>query len=187
MKIVANDMSFKGVPLTVTLQSGTSGGIETHKEKGVLYQLCGLSAASNCAIAPGKASMKRGLLMRRAALELALYSFRYLKDVKQVVVLMTPAKGRLQTTAQYFRRDEVRDELDKPLTASLSPRTPSVSSVTRSPDARLVDRVTREPYLFTLNGSTFDNGGLLVLQPYSQSADDELQKELKAQQAAAGG
>jgi hypothetical protein len=184
VKIIANDMSFKGVPLTVSLQSGQNGGIETHKEKGVLYQLCGQT--STCAIEQGKASTKRGFLLRRAALELALYSFRYL-DVKQVVVLIPPAKGHLQTIAQYFQRAEVRDELARPLTTSLAPKTPTVDTVTLSPDAPLVDKTTKVPYLFTLNGSTFDNGGLLVLQPYTPAADEELQKELKAQQAAASG
>jgi hypothetical protein len=189
VNVDANDLSFKGVPLTVALRTAPEqgGNIQIHDEKGVLYQLCGLGPS--CSIDHGKASTERGLLLRREGLELALYTFRYLGDVKQVVVLIPPVKGKAQTVALYFRRDEVKAELARPLTSSLVPKAPTVSSVTLSPDAALVDQATDEPYLFTLNGSSFNNGGFLVLEPYTPAADKKLQAELKQQQkqAAAGG
>jgi hypothetical protein len=190
VNIDANDLSFKGVPLTVALRTAPEqgGNIQIHDEKGVLYQLCGLGPS--CAIDHGKASTERGLLLRREGLELALYTFRYLGDVKQVVVLIPPVKGKAQTVALYFRRDEVKAELARPLTSSLVPKAPTVASVTLSPDAALVDQATDEPYLFTLNGSSFNNGGFLVLEPYTPAADKKLQQDLKAQQkqaASAGG
>jgi hypothetical protein len=187
VKIDANDLSFRGIPLTVALQTAPEQGgqIQIHDEKGVLYQLCGL--ASTCAIDQGKPSTKRGFLLRRAALELALYSFRYLEDVKQVVVLIPPVKGHLQTIALYFQRNQVRNQLARPLTSSLVPETPTVDNVTHSPDYQLVDRATDEQFLFKLNGSGFNNGGLLVLEPYTPAGDEQLQKDLKAQQAAATG
>jgi hypothetical protein len=189
VNVDANDLSFKGVPLTVALRTAPEqgGNIQIHDEKGVLYQLCGLGPS--CSIDHGKASTERGLLLRREGLELALYTFRYLNDVKQVVVLIPPVKGKAQTVALYFRRDEVKAELARPLTSSLVPKAPTVSSVTLSPDAALVDQATDEPYLFTLNGSSFNNGGFLVLEPYTPAADKKLQADLKAQQkqAAAGG
>jgi hypothetical protein len=187
VKIDANDLSFQGIPLTVALQTGADEGgkIQIHSEKGVLYQLCGLT--STCAIDVGKSSTERFLLLRRAATELALYSFRYLKDVKQVVVLTPPEKGDLPTVALYFQRNEVRDELARPLTSSLAPHTPTVENVKLSPDTPLVKHVAHGQYLFTLNGQGFNNGGLLVLKPYSPAAADELQKELKAQRQAASG
>jgi hypothetical protein len=188
VKIDANDLSFQGIPLTVALQTTPEDGgrIQIHNEKGVLYQLCGLT--STCAIDVGKPSVERGLLMRRAALELALYTFRYLKDVKQVVVLTPPVKGDLPTHALYFQRSQVKDELSRPLTSSLAPKAPTVENVTVSPDTPLVHQATNKQYLFTLNGQGFNNGGLLVLKPYTPAADKQLQRDLKAQrQAAAGG
>jgi hypothetical protein len=184
VKIDANDLSFQGIPLTVALQTAPEQGgrIQIHSEKGVLYQLCGLT--STCAIAQGKPTKERGLLLRRAALELALYTFRYLDDVKQVVVLTPPLKGNLPTVALYFQRDQVRNQLARPLTSSLVPKTPSVENVTLSPDTPLVHKQTHQ-YLFTLNGQGFNSGGLLVLKPYSPDDDKQLQKELKAQRTAA--
>jgi hypothetical protein len=60
----------------------------------------------NCQIDAGKPSKERMLLLRREGLELALYSFRYLKDVKQVVVLIPATPGKAQTIALYFSRDD---------------------------------------------------------------------------------
>jgi hypothetical protein len=181
VNVDANDLSYKGVPLLVALRTSADegGAIQVHGEKGVLYQLCGLTPT--CAIDRGKATVERGYLMRREAFELALYSLRYL-GVKQVVVLIPPVPGKVQTVALYFRRDDLRAELARPLTSSLAPKTPSPKNITLSRDFSLVDRATSNQYLFTLNGSGFNNGGLLVLQHYTPEADKKLQKQFKAQQ-----
>jgi hypothetical protein len=181
VKVDANDISYKGIPLLVAMRKSADdgGAIQVHDEKGVLYQMCGLGV--NCQIDSGKPSKERMLLLRREGLELALYSFRYLKVVKQVVVLIPATPGKAQTIALYFSRDELRPELDRPLTSSLLPKAPTTKTVTLSPDARLVDQTTN-PYLFSLMGSSFNDRGYLVLDPYSPSADRALQKRLKEQQ-----
>jgi hypothetical protein len=181
VKVDANDISYKGIPLLVAMRKSAEegGAIQVHDEKGILYQMCGLGV--NCQIDSGKPSKERMLLLRREGLELALYSFRYLKDVKQVVVLIPATPGKAQTIALYFSRDALRPELDRPLTSSLLPTAPTTKTVTLSPDARLVDQTTN-PYLFSLMGSSFNDRGYLVLDPYSPSADKALQKRLKDQQ-----
>lgn len=75
-----------GQPVVVALRSSGSNPVPL-EEKGVFYQLCG--TGPNCSI-PGKASTRRGLLVRREALELALYTFRYVGGVSQVVVTFPP-------------------------------------------------------------------------------------------------
>ena len=181
VKVDANDISYKGVPLLVALRKSPEegGAIQVHSEKGVLYQMCGLGV--NCQIDGVKPSPKRDFLLRRAGLELALYTFRYLGDVKQVVVLIPASPGKAQTKALYFNRDAVRPELSRPLTSSLLPSPPPLEDVKLSPDASLVDHTTNQ-YLFSLNGSSFNEGGYLVLDPYSKAADQALQKRLKEQQ-----
>ena len=181
VKVDANDISYKGIPLLVAMRKSAEegGAIQVHDEKGVLYQMCGLGV--NCQIDSGKPSKERMLLLRREGLELALYTFRYLKDVKQVVVLIPATPGKAQTIALYFSRDELRPELDRPLTSSLLPTAPTTKTVTLSPDARLVDQTTN-PYLFSLMGSSFNDRGYLVLDPYSAAADRALQKRLKGEQ-----
>jgi hypothetical protein len=184
VNVQTNDLSYKGIPLTVALRKAPEqgGDIQIHDDKGLLFQMCGLGA--NCSIDHGKPSKERTFLLRREALELALYSLHYL-DVKQVVVLLPPPPGRLQTIALYFRKVDVQPELNRPLTSSLVPRAPSVSNVTLSPDATLVDQATDDEYVYSLMGSSFNDRGFLVLDPYSPETDAKLQKQLRQQAAAA--
>jgi hypothetical protein len=159
-------LEIQGVPLAVAVRQNPAqgGNIKVFDDSGIIFHLCGLGPS--CAIATGKASKKRGLLLRREALELALYSFRYLGDIHQVVVFMPPVKGQAPTQALFFREGDVARELDRPLTASLSPQVPTVTDVTLSPDARLVDQITAaKTFNFSLTGDQTSSRGFIVLDP----------------------
>jgi hypothetical protein len=76
-----------GAPLDANVAlRAASGTITLIDDPGVLYRLDGLGP--NGSILGGKASAERLKLVHREALELALYTFRYLPDVKQVVTLL---------------------------------------------------------------------------------------------------
>jgi hypothetical protein len=170
----ATGLEIEGVPLAVAVREAPSqgGDIRVFEDSGLIYRLCGLGP--DCAISSGKASEKRHLLLRREALELALYSFRYLSDVHQVIVFMPPALGQKPSQALFFREGDVARELDRPLTASLSPRVPSVRTVTLSPDAPLVDQLTTPKiFKFSLTQANTDNRGFIVLDPFESSAAGE--------------
>ncbi len=79
--------TLKGQPLTIGIvHSGqTPAPLEGNN---VLYQLCGDGV--DCSIKEGKPSNQRGLLVAREALELALYTFRYVSGVDRVLVTMPP-------------------------------------------------------------------------------------------------
>jgi hypothetical protein len=160
-------LEIEGVPLAVALREppAQGGDIRVFDDSGLIYRLCGLGP--DCAIATGKASTRRHLLLRREALELALYSFRYLDDVHQIVVFMPPRLGQKPNQAMFFREGDVAQELDRPLTASLSPRVPTVRTVTLSPDAPLVDQLTSPKiFQFSLTQANTDNRGFIVLDPF---------------------
>jgi len=163
-------LSIAGLPLTVALRetADQGGNIRLYADKGVLYRLCGLG--KDCTIASGRPSVERTLLLRREALELALYSFRYLDGVKQVAVFMPPAHGKQPSQALFFRRGDLDAELRKPLDATLTSDAPSVATITHSPDALLVDQLTL-PTLFTfsLTQANTDNRAFLVLDPSTGS------------------
>ena len=164
-------LEIQGVPLAVAVRQNPAqgGNIKVFDDSGIIYHLCGLGPS--CAITTGKASKKRGLLLRREALELALYTFRYLGDVHQVIVFMPPVKGQTPTQAVFFREGDVARELDRPLTASLSPQVPSVSDVTLSPDAQLVDQITAaKTFNFSLTGDQTSQRGFIVLDPPTDPA-----------------
>ena len=56
---------------------------------------------------------------RREALELALYSFRYLDDTDSVVAFFPPEKGENMTHAYFFAKPELSKQLDPPLRLTL--------------------------------------------------------------------
>lgn len=176
--VEGGDLEIAGLQLTVAMrQSG--GDIEVFDDEGVLYRLCGLG--ENCAITTGKPSAQRHLLLRRQALELALYSFRYLEGVEQVVVFLPPKPGDEPSQALFFRRDQMQDTLAKPLEATLVERTPTVARVLRSPDTLLVEQLTIPTlFRFSLTQANQDDRAFLVLEPFdSPQAEEEKEQETK--------
>lgn len=129
--------------------------------KTVQYSLRGLG--DDGAITQGKPSVQRFLLLRREALELALYSFQYLGGVENVVVLLPPAPGEKPQNALFFQKGELRPALERPLVATLPPPVPSVNSVETAPEAPLVKQLTERSlfrYAFRMQP---DYGVFLVL------------------------
>jgi len=166
VQINGGPLQVAGLPITVVLRSDptSNGNISVINGTGVLYRLCGLGA--NCAIDQGKPSNQRHLLLQREALELALYSFRYLDGINQVVVFLPPRMGQQPSEALFFRPGDVAPELDRPLFATLTRRVPSVSGITSSPDVSLVQRLTTSTlYSFSLTQGNQDANVFLVLRP----------------------
>jgi hypothetical protein len=170
VRVEGGELEIAGLPLTVAVRQ-IGGTTELFNGEGVLYRLCG--PGKSCAISSGKPSQLRHLLLRREALELALYSFRYLEGIDQVVVLLPPKPGDEPAQALFFRRDQMRDTLVKPLDATLVGRTPTVGGVLRSPDTLLVEQFTI-PALFRFNLTLAgqDDRGLLVLEPFNSPEPD---------------
>src|SRR4051794_8493820 len=103
------------LPVTIALEQ--QGDYKVLDQKGVLFNLCGLG--KNCSIKEGKPSFARHLVLRRESLELALYTFRYIKNIDQVVVILPPAPGDKPSEAMFYRRGDVGASLDRPLAATL--------------------------------------------------------------------
>jgi hypothetical protein len=170
VNVEASPLQIEGVPLAVAVRENEEqgGDIKVFDSEGLIYRFCGLGP--NCAIASGRPTPERHLLLRREALELSLYSFHYLRGVDQIVVFMPPRKGEKPSQALFFRRGDVDAALERPLTATLSERAPTVRTVTRSPDVPLVQRLTM-PKLFTfsLTQANTDNRGFIVLDPLTDA------------------
>jgi hypothetical protein len=129
---------------------------------GVVYQLCG--NGSSCSIEGGTASVERGLLLRREALELALLTFHYVSGVSQVVVTFPPpptstsasttsssSSSTTSTTssttttldrALLFRPTDLKAQLSRPLRDTLHSPAPTVSKMNASYNAKLVNKIT---------------------------------------------
>ena len=109
---------------------------------------------------------ERPLLLRREALELALYSFHDLDDIDHVVVFMPPAKGEDPTVALHFGRGDVAGQLARPLKATLPLPVPNPDTITTAPDTPFIERLTfGNLFKFSLTTGNQDANVFLVLDP----------------------
>jgi hypothetical protein len=129
----------------------------------VQYTLCGLGAG--CSIPEGKPSNARGQLLRREALELALYSFTYLDGIRYVLVLLPPRPDGKAATGVFVRRSDMAGELRQPLGETLTARlTPRVGEIPAD-EQRIIERTTL-PRLYEYGWLQAQDGSLVtVLSP----------------------
>jgi hypothetical protein len=151
----------------------------------IAYNLCGIGS-SNCSISVGKASPDRLLLLRREALELALYTFKYISGVQNVVAILPPghtvqgctgicpnphvkAAVKPVDIALLFVRAELKPWLTQPLTATFPERfPPSVGDLTvwkQTPEAGLVAQITERGLFSEKLVQAQDGSNLIVLDP----------------------
>ncbi|MGZ8694358.1 MAG: hypothetical protein ACXWYS_02835, partial [Gaiellaceae bacterium] len=131
----------------------------------IMYILCGLG--EQCSIKEGKPSEERHQLLRREALELSLYSFKYLDGVDSVVVFLPPAPNAETAVGSsvFLRKSEVRDELRRPLSQTLLRDEPPTVGEMDAIEVGNVDRLTR-PRTFQYEFQAAQEGSaILVLTP----------------------
>jgi hypothetical protein len=129
----------------------------------VQYALCGYG--QGCAIASGRPSPERHLLLRREALELALYTFKYMNRVNSVVIFLPPPPGgETASTVVFFRRRDLGPELSRPLNETLSAKTPGVGGISAGETATLNRITARRTYQYDYTQSQ-DGGAILLLDP----------------------
>ena len=165
------------VPLEVALRTAPQGGnIDFIDGNGLMYTLNGLGPRGS--VKGGKPSEARHLLLRREALELALYTFRYVKNVDLVVALLPPKppdekKNKDGTTttstaeesptqALFFRPGDLEPQLEIPLRATIPAATPRPETIPPS-ESRRIDALTRSNLFLASFQQGQDQKAFLVL------------------------
>jgi len=165
-------LQIQGKPFAVALRTARVGGdIQVLDGNGVLYTLNGLGTLGS--IAGGEPSEERLLLLKREALELALYTFRYADDVDMVVALLPPNPDAEAETepgslppvpAMLYRPGDLRAQLAAPLAATVPPKTPRPEKVDLdAPEAKRIDALTRPNYFTGIFREVQDTSLVLVL------------------------
>jgi hypothetical protein len=167
----------------LALRDPNNGSLGSVSGNTAVFTLCGLGP--NCAIAAGAPSTARLLLLRREALELALYTFKYVHGIQNVVTILPPghteATARLtqkppspgQTTASspidlavVFQRNSLGRFLSAPLRAALpEDLPPTVTQMSGAPEAELVSVVTGQALFTQQLVKAQDGSSVLVLNP----------------------
>jgi hypothetical protein len=194
VSVEASSLQFGGLPVTIIIDESAArgGAIDLLNDSvGVMYRMCGVEGQGHCQV-PGGMTPANTMLLRREALELALYSFRYL-GVSETVVLLPPASVKenvpltalhpttsdpvattvpAPSTALLFRssQPDVQAALLRPLSKTLSAeKTPTVEDVARSKDAAAVTRLTKaKAYSSRFSPTNEDAGLYLVLSPLAR-------------------
>jgi hypothetical protein len=149
----------------------------------IAYNLCGIGG-KNCAIGIGTPSTNRLLLLRREALELALYTFKYVGGVDNVVAILPPGRTPQTSTlskklptsdsassksvdiAVLFVKPELQPLLDRPLSSWLPGEfPPTVAQMAKAPEAGLVDQLTAHGLFSEQLQQAQDGSNLIVLDP----------------------
>ena len=129
----------------------------------VAYGLCGLGAGAHCALNLG-ASGERLMLLSRQALELSLYTFKYVSDVNSVVVFLPPSPEGQSNGSVFFRRGDVADELRRPISHLLPARTPRIEALSDIEQGNIARLTRPRMYTFEFNAAG-DGKPILILTP----------------------
>ncbi len=179
---VSSPPSFQQVPLPVkymVIQTGSTSTnvVALHADHTVAYDLCG--TGESCSIGVGAPTVQRGQLVRREALELALYTLKYVSDVDSVVAVLPPKPGSKGRFAAFFTKKSLESALDAPLARTLAARrrlTPA------SPfDTSVVEKYA-DPNVFAYSfGQAQDGGVYMALQPLQTGGQQSQQQQQQAQ------
>jgi hypothetical protein len=168
VQITSTPLEIQGEEIGVAVRPKGSS-LEKLEGPGLLYILDGLG--DDGAVATGAPSKKRGRLLMREALELALYSFRYLDDVTMVAVLIPQAAAQSPTEAPeprravFYRPGDLLPQLEIPLARTLSPKTPTTSSMTTAESNRVDSLTLRNVFLASIRPLDPEQNYLVLVEP----------------------
>jgi hypothetical protein len=150
---------------TVVRAQGDNGVFDLALDNSLYYTLCGTGIG--CSI-PGP-DVKNGRLpvLGREALELALYSFKYIHEVDSVFVILPPGFGDNQQSysTYFFRRGDLKGPLSRPLSRTLPGGPPLPSSLPGPQRAQIAALTAGTRFRLVVTPSEDRNFTVLLLTP----------------------
>jgi hypothetical protein len=133
-----------------------------HPESTVAYSMCGfVDSQQNCGVSSTTGADSAGLF-RREALELALYTLKYVPGTDAVITyLPPPADPNAAATAVFIAQNDVRPNLHLPLLRTLKPR--EILLGEGVPDGGHVAALTRAR-VYTTDYQTLPGDGTAALE-----------------------
>jgi hypothetical protein len=164
----------------LALRDPTTGTVSGVSGNSAVYNLCGLGPG--CTVIPGAPSHARLLLLQREAVELALYTIRYIGSVQNVVVTLPPGRATISSTvlsasprravtrtvdlAVVFSRQGLAHFTSRPLNQTLPEELPpTVDQMLNAPEAELVNVIASQALFQQQLVQAQDGSAVLVLNP----------------------
>jgi hypothetical protein len=170
--VQAHEPEIQNVPLELIAVRGGAGSNDVataSADHSVVYILCGLG--TRCAINIGQPSEARARLLRREALELALYTFKYIKGVDSVVTFLPPPPNQKPPSwSVYFRKSDFKSELKRPLSDTLSEAETPTPATLKPAESDTIERLTRPRWFKSEFQQLQDGSAVLVLDPLTASS-----------------
>lgn len=135
------------------------------------FTLCGLGESCAFPASAGPPTQDRFLLLQREALELSLYTFRYVDGIESVTVFMPPRPDAEEPgtgTVMFLRRKDVSAQIERPLSQTLTPTTPTIGEVSRAETTRLGDLTGSRLFRYGFREAQ-DGAAILVLDPLANA------------------
>ena len=132
----------------------------------VSFGLCGTRSKEQCELG-STVSAGQQTLLRRQALELSLYTLKYVDSIDSVVVFMPP-EAKSQSTV-FLRRSDVADELDRPLSSLLPTAKPKVGGLNSLEEGQILRLTQSRTYSAEVQPSP-DGSPVLILTPPGAAA-----------------
>ncbi len=161
----------------LALRDPTTGTVAAVSGNSAVFNLCGLGPT--CTITPGAPSHARLLLLQREALELALYTFKYIDTAQNVVVTLPPGRATVTCTglcnstrattksldlAVVFSRASLARFTSRPLEQTLPEALPpTVAQMPSAPEAELVNVIASQALFDQQLVQAQDGSSVLVL------------------------
>jgi hypothetical protein len=137
----------------------------------VEYNMCGSTDSCVIPSGAGVTANAASVLTRREAYELALYTFKYVPQVSNVVVLTPPTVNKSKARAIFIRRDDVARALDAD---SLElPGAATRATHVSQRDALLIAKTT-DPFVFQWILADVGSTPTLVINPVSLNVKNSL-------------
>ena len=130
----------------------------------ISFGLCGTRSKEQCEVG-STVSADRQTLLRREALELSLYTLKYVDSIDSVVVFMPP-EAKSQSTV-FLRRSDVTDELDRPISSLLPTAKPKVGGLNSLEEGQILRLTQTRTYSAEVQASP-DGSPVLILTPPGQ-------------------
>ena len=180
-KVKGGPIALNTLPISVAIPSA-GDRFTVVAGVGIQYTLSGFGKEGR--LQGSEPSEERRRLLRREALELSLYSFRYLPEVTMVVTLLPPApkaeqfhpkpktaaaraaaKARkpvpYQRQALFYRPGDLRKQLERPLEVTMATEPPEIDALTGA-EAKRIDGLTYSN-LFTYEHIQQQDGSLYLV------------------------
>jgi hypothetical protein len=169
--VQAHEPEIQNVPLELIAVRGGAGSNDVSTasaDHSIVYILCGLG--TRCAINVGQPSEARARLLRREALELALYTFKYIRGVDSVVAFLPPPPNlKPPSWSVYFRKSDFKSELKRPLGDTLSEAQTPTPATLKPAESDTIERLTRPRWFKSEFQQLQDGSAVLVLDPLTTS------------------